>query len=148
MWDFRMGVRVKPSVLLETFWNKQNRRDAELKLQAQGAAPSPRSAAQAKRHQRDFLNEQPRTLEKEKKGKGPAPRPAGSGATKSEPKEKRKPAAPGASSKSKQKMQSVAENDIWEDDTWGGPVDEDMLRSWDILPGSSLSQTRGGAAPR
>ena len=34
---------------MEVFWKKQNRRDAELKLQAQGAAPSPRSAEQARR---------------------------------------------------------------------------------------------------
>ena len=60
---------------MEVFWKKQNRRDAELKLQAQGAAPSPRSAAQAKQHQREYVREQPRTLEK--KRKGPAPRPAG-----------------------------------------------------------------------
>ena len=97
----------------EIFWDKQNRRSAELKLQAQGAAPSPRSAAQAKQHQRDFQREQPRTLEK--KGKGPAPRPTGSGNTKSEQKEKRKPAAPSASSKPKKKTEPVEEDDVWDD---------------------------------
>ena len=130
---------------MEVFWKKQNRREAELKLQAQGAAPSPRSAAQAKQHQREFLREQPRTLEK--KGKGPAPRPAGSGSTKTEQKEKRKPAASGATSKSKKKMEPVAEDDIWEDDTWGGKMDEEMLRAWDVLPGTSIQQARKQRAP-
>ena len=44
-------------------------------------------------------------------------------------------------------MEPVEEDDIWEDDTWGGKVTDDMLRSWDVLPSSSSQQTRKQRAP-
>ena len=65
-----------------TFWDKQNKRDIELKLLAQGAALSPRAARAAKEHQYDFHGEMPRTGAKKK---GPAPRPPSSSSAPSRP---------------------------------------------------------------
>ena len=99
---------------LNAFWDQKIKKEAELRLHEQGAAPSPRAAKAAKDHQREYCQEKPRTVER----KGPAPRPSGGVVAKAEPKEQRRPqsaskrAASGASSK--KKMESVAEEDIWD----------------------------------
>ena len=74
---------------MEVFRKKQMHRDAELKLQAQGAGPSPRSTERAKQHQEEYAGERRRTMENRRKG--PAPRPARGVVAKAEPKEQRRP---------------------------------------------------------
>ena len=67
---------------------------------------------------------------------------------KNEQKEKRKPAPPRTPPpKPKKKMEPVDEDDIWEDDTWGSQVTDEMLRSWDVLPSNDSQQTRKQRAP-
>ena len=124
------------------FHDKQVKRDAELKLMLQGAALSPRADQTAKEHQWDYHGELPRTGAKQK-DKGPAPRPPGSSSAQSQAgrqsgAKKKEPHPPSGPPRKKQAGRGSEDADMWED----VGVSQEILRSWNLLPGTSSRQTQ------